>query len=342
MSQAYHAPIDGLRALAALAVLAFHVRLPGFDGGFLGVEVFFILSGYLTARALSGHRTPPSPRELGALAAHRLRRLWPLLATVTVATTITFWIAGAQLSIRDEVLPALTWTANFGAAANTGPHLMIHTWTLATELQFYLVLLAIVWALGSRSKRLGSSVLASLWLALTIWRCVHVGTADISAFIYHPEFRGSGLFLGAALAFLPRAQLRIPATSAFGAALVLAAGIYTADMLDAASLALWVPLAELAATALLLVAVAAQPGDLIHQGLGNRVARRLGELSFGIYLWHYPIARVLRDVHDPVVTFGLTAVGSIALAHVSWRYVERPFSLAPRGRTATDRQVQPA
>ena len=184
--------LDALRAFAAITVVAFHTRLPGLSGGFLGVDVFFVISGYLTASiALSGKQS------FVEFMCRRFLRLWPLMILATAA------IAGTWVAVTGETPNGLVAGALFfldAEIANTGPQgPMTHFWTLGVEMKFYLLVALMAAVLKPR---------LFLWTMLTAFVVVTLARIMNSdhwlAGFYGFAFHTSGLFLGAAAAVIPR------------------------------------------------------------------------------------------------------------------------------------------
>lgn len=314
----YVPEFDGLRALAALAVLAFHTRLPGFSGGFLGVDVFFVLSGYLTTTLAFTATNGNGVERFKAFMARRLLRIWPLLLLVVAVTGAGLSLLGKPVGL--EVLPSVFFMANVTLAAQSVPIILGHTWTLAAEIQFY-ALIAIL-AISLPSVRLFRIVVALLFAGVTLSRIASIAGGDWMFAYYGPLTHTSGLFLGAVVATLPLPSARMSAALVFPAVGAIALAFAGATFTTAEALLLWIPLVELAAAAAVIGLV--QGGGPIGALLRTPVLRRLGVLSYGIYLWHYPIAVLARNTFPAPTAFALTAAASIVLAALSFRLVESP------------------
>ena len=205
--------LDGLRGLAVIAVIAFHEQLSAFPGGFLGVNVFFVLSGYLITDLLTAHWNQYGRLDLRGFWARRARRLLPALAVLlVVVTAATAVIEPAQLAaLRSALLAAVTYSSNWWQAlahqsyfARFGPPPPLqHLWSLAIEEQFYLVwpllLIVILKTCRSRHLRAGlawsGAALSALAMAL-----VYVPGGDPSRVYYGTDTHASALFIGSALA----------------------------------------------------------------------------------------------------------------------------------------------
>jgi peptidoglycan/LPS O-acetylase OafA/YrhL len=346
--------LDGLRGLAVIAVIAFHEQLSAFPGGFLGVDVFFVLSGYLITDLLTAHWNQHGRLDLRGFWARRARRLLPALAVLlVVVTAATAVIEPAQLAaLRSALLAAVTYSSNWWQAlahqsyfARFGPPPPLqHLWSLAIEEQFYLVwpllLIVILKTCRSRHLRAGlawsGAALSALAMAL-----VYVPGGDPSRVYYGTDTHASALFIGSALALTwplrrlgplggleapGRDRTRIPDALGLAGIAVLAwamghfAGtdrvLYPAGLLAAA----------LAAGGVVLAA--ASPG-LVSWALGRSVLRWIGVRSYGIYLWHWPVialATAAFPQQRPANWIWLPeAALSVGLAAASWRWVEEPI-----------------
>ena len=350
--QRYMPGLDGLRAIAVLAVIAFHEQFGWAPGGLLGVGVFFTLSGYLITDLLLSRWTASGRLHLAEFWMRRARRLLPalfvMLAVVTAWVTIADRIRLANL--RGTVAAAATYWSNWYTIINgqsyfarfAAPQPLDHLWSLAVEEQFYLIwpwlLLAGVFLISRRGPA------AVPWLALPT-----LGLAAASAvaamLLYHPGFdptriyegtdtRASGLLIGAALAMVwpssragvagKRTQRVLDWPGFAGLALIglmiWRVGQYSPFLYRGG-------LVVLALATAAVVAAAACPGNLTAAALGWRPLRWLGVRSYGIYLWHYPVI-VLTSPANGTVDLPRAAAqiaASIAIAALSWRYIEEPI-----------------
>jgi peptidoglycan/LPS O-acetylase OafA/YrhL len=342
--------LDGVRALAVIAVIAFHEQLTAFPGGFLGVDVFFVLSGYLITDLLGAQWHQHGRLRLGSFWARRARRLLPALATMlVVVTAATAIIEPGQLAaLRPALLAAVTYASNWWQALHHQsyftqfgpPPPLQHLWSLAIEEQFYLVwpLLLIVLLSRCRSSRIRASA-AWLCAALSALATVliYLPGADPSRVYYGTDTHSSALLIGAALALgWPLRRLRAltadKARVADGlglaglALLGWAMGHYRGD--DRALYPAGLLIAALAAGAVVLAA--ASPG-LVSWVLGLPPLRWIGVRSYGIYLWHWPVIVLTTSFlarsqsrPGPLIWVGEAAL-AVGLAAASWRWIEQPI-----------------
>lgn len=313
--------IDGIRALAAIALVAFHVRLPGLEGAFLGVDVFFVLSGYLTAAILMKSDRAVGFGDVRTFVARRLRRIWPLLACVVVVVGLIAWFFGDGSVLGAETLPALLFVANITTALERAPGWLIHTWTLATEMQFYILLSLVFW-IGRRA------VLPALIAGFVITTLLRLGLSvsgyDWFTVFYMPFSHSSGLFLGALLAvsrWQPEDRAELLSALCIVVIGVLFYGVTFGDTLGFSISVIGVEIA----TAVLIACLLKPGGNRVAAVLGSATLAKLGLWSYGIYLWHYPIARLVRTEMPALSAFCLTLAISVVLAALTYRFVEQVF-----------------
>ncbi|CAA9483211.1 MAG: O-antigen acetylase [uncultured Rubrobacteraceae bacterium] len=373
--------LDGLRALAVVAVLLYHAGLASVPGGFLGVEVFFVISGYLITALLVAEWRRRGRIDLAAFWMRRARRLLPALYLVVLATLAyaVVFLPGEVAGLRGDALSAFGYVTNwyliFGNEsyfeAMGRPSLLRHLWSLAVEEQFYLLWPPVVAAgisLGARRWRLRRLMFASLAVAgasALLMAALYAPEIDPSRIYYGTDTRATGLLFGAALAFVWRpgertsreACARLSRRGSRPAArfrrrwgwlrpaLLDAAGLAALGGLAAFCLRLdeFQPLlytggfAAVGLTTAALVAVVAHPHSKVGTVLlGWRPLRWVGERSYGIYLWHWPVFMVTRpglDVPlDGAKLLALRLAVTVLLAHLSYRYVEQPVRHGALGR----------
>jgi peptidoglycan/LPS O-acetylase OafA/YrhL/lysophospholipase L1-like esterase len=357
--QRYLPGLDGLRALAVLAVVAYHLGLGWAPGGMLGVGVFFTLSGYLITDLLLAEYHRTGRLALADFWRQRARRLLP--AVLVMLTVVLAWVTAfdrAQLpALRGVAVSALGYVSNWWLIAQHSsyfsrfgpPSPLGHLWSLAVEEQFYLVWPWLLWFglrwVRRRPDGLGLLARGTVLLALA--------SAVEMALLYTPGYdptriydgtdtRAFALFIGAALAFVwPSRRLSgritegarrvLDAAGGAGLATILVliccTGEYSAFLYRGGMVLLSV------ATALVVGAVAS-PASRIGRALGWRPLRWIGVRSYGIYLWHYPII-VLTTPAGGHVTFlrgTLQLTASIGVAALSWKYVEEPVRHGVLGR----------
>ncbi|MDE2934191.1 MAG: acyltransferase family protein [Chloroflexota bacterium] len=357
--QRYLPGLDGMRALAVIAVVLFHSALGIAPGGFLGVEVFFVISGYIITRALLAERASSGRIALGAFWVRRARRLLPalfLLLFAVAAYTVIFE-SGEAAGLRRDIAAALAYITNWDliVAGETyfdsweRPSLLQHLWSLAVEEQFYIVWpLLMAGGLALLRNRLTLALIlgGAAASAIAMAALYEPGSA-VTRIYYGTDTRASGLLIGAALAFVWNAR-----QSEGGGGVRALAGMSALTLAGVAGLGTLIGFTLLAdgstpflyqggfalvgvATAVLIVAATHERSPLA-QGLGTPVLRWVGVRSYGIYLWHWPVMVLTRpgvDVPlDGVALFAMQVAITVALAEASYRWVEKPIREGALGR----------
>ncbi len=350
----YVAAIDGLRAIAVAAVIVYHFSPSVLPAGFLGVDVFFVVSGFLIARLIVVELERHSGVSLANFWGRRARRLLPALGTVTVVVCIAAAasFSNAELqNIRGQALGTLFYCANWvmihqqaNYFATLGrPSPFLHMWTLAVEEQFYIVLPLV--CLAFRRAIVRSPVRAA-WVAFagavasTIWMAVLVSPhGDPSRAYLGTDSHAMGLLTGVALGILAgagapweklTARVRAnPTLATFGAAAALIATIVMMREVKDHTYNLYrggfLVFAVLAG--LVVVVVVACPESPVTRVLSTRPLVEIGLRSYSLYLWHWPV-RVFVTPRPGLHGFSLFVVRlviSVALAEISYRLIERPF-----------------
>jgi len=327
--------LDGVRAIAVLAVMAYHEGM--LSGGFLGVDVFFVLSGFLITDLLLTHR--PAVRDFWT---RRARRLLPALAVMLVTVTAAATIIEPQADLRLPLLAAVTYTSNwyqilhhvsyFDSFGPLPP--LEHLWSLAIEEQFYLLWPLALWLFfksqNGRAAWITVTILGALMSAVAM--AVLYQPADPSPVYYGTGTHASALLIGAAMAMaFPLARLAATASRWLDAAgvaglVVLGWSFVRLSGTERAVYPAGLLLAALAAAA--LIAAAASSGVLAKM-TALAPMRWVGLRSYAMYLWHWPViafATTLtgEQVQSPWLCAAETAI-TIVLAAASWRFIESPI-----------------
>jgi peptidoglycan/LPS O-acetylase OafA/YrhL len=356
--------LDGLRAIAVLGVVLYHLDVPWMPGGFLGVDVFFVLSGFLITTLVIEEIERTGRLGLRDFYLRRARRLLPaLLVLLAVLSLLSLLVLPEERAeLRRDVGAALLYVSNWSYVfteqsyfeAVGRPPLLQHLWSLAVEEQFYLLwpaIIVVAMAAGRRRVRLVAliaAVVSTVWMAVLAVVQGYPLSADPSRAYFGTDTHAMGLLLGAGLATC-WAPWRVWRTqqSWFESARPMRqrAGTAAVDLVGVAALGglLWTFLSvgefspllyrggflALAGCTALLVAAVAHPAGLLGRVLGVQPLRYLGERSYGIYLWHWPIALVTRPGFELPFGGWLAFVLRLALvlgaAELSYRYVERPI-----------------
>ena len=351
----HRADIQGLRAVAVILVVVFHLWPAALPGGYVGVDVFFVVSGFLITAHLVREVERTGSVSLARFWARRARRLLPASLTVLLVTAGAVWLvapAGAAGRFLGEVVASAVYVENLALAGSSVDYLAAeasaspvqHFWSLSVEEQFYLVwpvLILVAIALGSRRglasvraltprRRIGL-VLGIVVAASAIWSVVFTARDPSPAYFVATtrawEFGAGGLLALAAPVLAARGRDN-GARSVLGwaglAAIVLAAAAYGAST-PFPGFAAALPVAGT-----LAVIAAAQPGGRFAptRMLSLGPVQRLGDLSYGVYLWHWPLIVLVPLWLGRVLTVGdgvLLAGASIVLAAATERWVENPI-----------------
>ena len=345
-SLSYRADIDGLRAVAVVPVVLYHFGVLGFGGGFVGVDVFFVISGYLITGLIYAELRGPGFSVL-RFYERRIRRIFPALFAViaaAMAAGILVLFPRDLLRLAESAAATTAFGSNFdfwqqAGYFDTGAALkpLLHTWSLAVEEQFYVVFPALLYFLHSRRRVTLMGLVIALGVASFIASLWAVGRAPTAAFYLAP-FRTWELMLGAVLAL---GEFPAPKSRWLGEAISIAGLAAIAWAVFSFSVATPFP----GANALFPCAGAAA---LIYAGAGKSTGTGrllsspafvgIGLISYSLYLWHWPI-HVFADYAAGRAMTGVETVLlialSFALGYLSWRYVERPF----RGSAISRRMI---
>ena len=334
---AYRPDIDGLRALAVISVILFHNGIPGFDGGYVGVDVFFVISGYLITQLLEESRDESAPRRLATFYVRRMRRILPaLLATCLVTAIVAVALftpdqlvnVGKFLAATPVMLSNVaTWTRGDYFAPGVRQLPLSHLWSISVEEQFYLVyplLLIAITRYRLPYRRLTLVVFASLSLALCVWASHRAPEAN---YVFAPT-RAWELLLGGMLTIggVPRIGNRIAAEGLAVAGLLgiaIAVHFYTSAIRYPGTAAM---LPCMATAALLATGSGPRPA-LVNRMLSWPPLVFVGLISYSLYLWHQPLLVFANYYYiaplRPAATAALL-VATLLVATASWRFIERP------------------
>jgi peptidoglycan/LPS O-acetylase OafA/YrhL len=357
----YISALDGVRAIAVLAVMFYHADIPWMPGGFLGVDIFFVLSGFLITSLVLTELERTKRLDFKQFYIRRARRLLPaLFLLLAVVLVIGAFIAtDAASGLRRDIPAALVYVTNWVYVFSEQsyfevigrPPLLQHLWSLAIEEQFYLIWPAIVFLAFRRGTKradvsgrevvrhwalIGALVSTAIMVVLSLMGG-YPDPTDGSRVYFGTDSHAMGLLVGAALAtvWLPQ-NLRIPPVRS-ARLLVNGAG------LGALAVLVWIMTTThsnspwlyrggflfFAVIVAVLIAAVTHPSSKVGTVLGKQPLRYIGERSYGLYLWHWPIFLILRPGIDVpleglaslILRFGAT----FAVAELSYRYVEMPI-----------------
>jgi len=350
-----HIPaIDGLRALAVFAVVLYHLGISWIPGGFLGVDLFFVISGYVITRLILDSIESANGLDIKKFYAARIRRLFPGLIVLLIVTSvmIAFFAPDAIRRFIKDVPYVLSGTNNWHLVALEQdyfqaigrPPLLQHTWSLAVEFQFYLIwpiILFFIWRrFGKRIVRRAALLIATFSgtaLFLFSLQADNATAGRISHIYFGTDTHSLGLFLGSALAvsWIPRnltpnisqrAQDFVDGIGVFGFIGLLCIFLFI-DQENATLYQIAFPLAAIFGCATLVSIV--HPASRFSPILSNRVFLWIGQRSYGIYLWHWVVFQVTRPGADltgnPLALNIARVLIVFALADISLRAIEIPI-----------------
>jgi peptidoglycan/LPS O-acetylase OafA/YrhL len=351
-SNRYIHSVDGLRAVAVIAVLLYHLGIDWIPGGFLGVDLFFVISGYVITGLILDSIEKSGGLDLRAFYLSRIRRLLPALVAMVVLTTLYIGVYATETVRRflGDLPYVFSGTINWALVNREQdyfetigrPPLLQHTWSLAVEAQFYLVWpLVLLFVLRYFGKKNISFVALAIALASGVALFLYSVQIDIresavSHVYFGTDTHSIGLFLGAALAvswkpqnltreISKRAQDFVDLIGVFGFLGLLSAFLFINES-DPTLYRIAFPLTALFGCATLISVI--HPASRFAPILSTRPALWIGERSYGIYLWHWIVFQLTRPsldlVGDDWALYSLRVLIVFALADISYRYIETP------------------
>jgi peptidoglycan/LPS O-acetylase OafA/YrhL len=348
----YRPYLDGLRAIAVYLVVLFHARSRQFTGGYVGVDVFFVLSGFLVTQLLLRDIVSNGRIRLGRFYSRRFRRLLPAAFVVLIVSAVVYTALVSPAEQIDAVgsfkaafLYSTNWyfvhhaTAYFGANIASNP--LLHFWSLAVEEQFYLVwplTLAGAFAFTRRMDRAKQLRLIGIVVALGALAsaafALSLRNSDPNRAYYGTDTRAYELLAGALIALVPaivtsarrhRSAMRIATVASIVVLGVLASSWIHLDAIERG-------ITVTVTTVTLIVALEAADGGLVTRLLSTRSMVYLGKISYGTYLWHWLVILVLIKTFHPtaIATIGITFLVATGLASFSFDLMEHPVRTSPR------------
>jgi peptidoglycan/LPS O-acetylase OafA/YrhL len=346
----YRPHLDGLRAVAVYLVVLFHAGVGRFSGGYVGVDVFFVLSGYLVTQLLLRDINRGGSIRFGRFFARRFRRLLPAAFVALIVTAIVFTAIAAPAEALDSVgsfkaafLYSTNWffihtaTGYFGAKLTADP--VLQFWSLAVEEQFYLVwplVLGGVFAITHRMDRAHQMrviriVVGVGAVASAVW-ALSLRNSNPNRAYYGTDCRAYELLAGASIALVPafvaslrrfRRSVHIVAASSLVILFGLASSWLDLDAIERG-------IAVTATACALLVALEFAGGGIVVRSLSQRTIVYLGKISYGTYLWHWIVILVVVRTFHPgsVATAAIACLVATALAALSYEILEQPVRLS--------------
>ncbi|WP_341326736.1 acyltransferase family protein [Methylotuvimicrobium sp. KM2] len=334
----YRAEIDGLRTVAVVPVILFHAGFESFSGGFVGVDIFFVISGYLITSIIL-EELEQDKFSIVNFYERRARRIWPALFVVLFASLpfAWLWLLPQDMKNYSQSLVAVSafasnllfWQTSgyFDATAELKP--LLHTWSLAVEEQYYLffpLFLLFIWRLGKHWVLITLSIVAVSSLIAAQWG----STAKPLATFYLLPTRAWELLMGAFIASYasreskPRLTRTLREIGAVFGLLLIAYAIFGFD--EEKPFPSLYALVPTIGAALIITCVTQQ--TLAGKFLGNKLFVGIGLISYSAYLWHQPLFAFARhnSLDEPnKLTLGMLSAAAIMLAYLTWKYVENPF-----------------
>jgi peptidoglycan/LPS O-acetylase OafA/YrhL len=342
----YRPDLDGLRAVAVYLVLLFHAGLGWFAGGFVGVDMFFVLSGFLVSSVLLGELQDTGHLRIGRFYSRRVRRLLPAAVVTIVATSLVFsllWSVVQRASLVGDAVSALLYYANFHFMAASGDYFatnvdkspFLHFWSLSIEEQFYacfpVLLLLLFRVRAGRRRAVTLSVLGGLFV-FSLGSEIYWAARNVDRAYYGTDTRLYQLLAGALLtatfAFTTR---RIGRRPAHAVAVVGMVGlvVVASGLVDLSASARGI--LAMVTSVLVLAGIAQAAESPLSRLLSVRPMVYLGRISYGTYLWHWPVIVALRTVlHTGPLPVAALAFGvATGLAALSYEILELPIRRAP-------------
>lgn len=330
----YIAELDSLRAVAVLLVIAFHAGIPHVNSGYLGVDIFFVLSGFLITSLLLEEREKSGRVDIPQFYLRRAKRLLPAMAILCAGYALfapALFPALPAVEHYKQAAAAMLFVSDYTLALmGLFPLNFAHVWSLAVEVHYYMIwpfLLLFIMARFPGRKMV--PVLAALYVAATLWRVFCITGWQEWDQVYHRfDARLSGLLAGSLLAAYARYIGTVPhARALFGyLAVISACYIVAVRWHDDLSLVVGATLVE--ALAFCCIAGVIRPEKwLVRDVMGTRLLREVGKMSYGLYLYHYPVFLYFKESDK---SYGWTSAGigfalTFAIAAASYYGVERPI-----------------
>jgi peptidoglycan/LPS O-acetylase OafA/YrhL len=337
-NHSYRPDIDGLRAVAILGVVAFHVSPKLLPGGFVGVDIFLVISGFLISGIILAN-LDRGTFSLVDFYSRRIRRIFPALIVVLVTVLAIGWLtllAGEYRYLGKHIVAGGAFVSNlvlfkesgyFDSASETKP--LLHLWSLAVEEQFYIcwpLMLSVVW-----SKRLDFRILLGTIAIASFIINIHLTHTDASAAFYSPLARFWELMIGGILAYTtlhqPELLRRFPNIQSL-AGFALIAFAYGFIERDLQFPGWWALLPTVGAALIICAGSTAAPNRIL---LSNRAVVFIGLISYPLYLWHWPLLSLSQIImpKTPAVAVKVAVAAAFALAWLTYRFIDRPVRRMP-------------
>ena len=331
----YRYDIEGLRAIAVLAVLAYHVVPWIVPGGFVGVDIFFVISGYLITRNI-WKDLQQGEFSFGTFYAKRIRRLFPALTVVLLFCALVVILVGLPGETHEfgwSAISATLYVSNhyflsidsyFDSSLAMNP--LLHTWSLSVEEQFYIVFPALLVLLHRRTRTWTFAILCGLLVGSFVFSELLIHSAEAAAFFIAPS-RFWQFLIGALIALKPTMLLQrrwMELIAWVGLILISLSIAYFSEETPFPGIYAVIPTLGSAC----LIYAGQQQGLFIGGLLKNAVASFFGKISYSLYLWHWPLIVFYKLEFSPEPSSSeryLLIIASIVVSYISWRFIEQPF-----------------
>jgi peptidoglycan/LPS O-acetylase OafA/YrhL len=334
----YRPALDGLRTVAVYAVVLFHTGHPWASGGFLGVDLFFVLSGFLVTGVLLSEIDRTERLRLGAFYARRVRRLLPAALVAIVVTCVAFVLVlpvTERVSLVSDAQAALLYVANWHFLAESGDYFaadaeqspFLHFWSLAIEEQYYVVFPVLLWFLTKHGRRWTGTVLVAILVA-SVAAQLFWAQADPTHAYYGTDARIYQPLAGSLLALLVFGRGHRLAHARWGAAAAVALPVFLVLCTGLVPMSpSWRGLLATLVAGVLVCGVVLADDSRLARVLSHPVPVYLGKISYGTYLWHWPVIKLLEETVTtrPVAVAALAVPISTVIAAVSFKVLETPI-----------------
>ena len=344
----YMPGLTGLRGFSILCVLIFHANVHWLPGGFLSVDIFFVLSGFLISAMLTREFDHTGQIDLKRFYLRRARRLLPALIAMLLTFTVMMAILHGSQGFADaiqESAVALFYVSNWTRALDWhAPQYLGHTWSLSIEEQYYLLWpICLLWILCNR--RLNPLKIAlSMALISALWRAWLASEgASVNRLYNGTDTRLDGLMLGACIGIAYARGMLSDCSSKLSSGQWQACGLAALTLIAWCLLGvkLWLDmrlyywllhLFQWLAVVLVVVLLVVSQG-VLYKIFNNQAMYWLGGISYGLYLWHWPIYRLMQDIGASPISILIFGGGiTLLVAQLSWSFVERPILLVASKR----------
>jgi len=341
MNIQFRPDIEGLRAVAVILVVLYHAGLPSLQGGFIGVDIFFVVSGYLITSLLAQELSSSGRINLSRFYARRARRLLPALTLVVVIVCLIQAIIASplvQVNVLKAALATILYSSNLYFAhtklyyflQGAGSEPLLHTWSLAVEEQFYLVWPIFLLLLRNVLKSVRSRILViAATTIISFMGCVWLTALNQVMAFYLSPARAWEFSIGGLLAFVPLHWMTARETLCkwLGAAGLIALVLCGVLMADSARFPGYIAAIPVLATLAALQAGAGAPNSPVARVLKWRPLQYLGGISYSLYLWHWPVLMMAPEIvsSDSAAVRAACIVLSVGLAAITHVAVENPI-----------------